>query len=874
MLTGNAALYLRRFIDNPGFSAVSARARLLLAFTVLSVSAMLLASVGWMGLSNTDYALQQFERQALPDIARSLELAERTANLAAVAPYVASASGPFMLQGENRVLREKVDRVLQLAAAIPQLDAAAPNLPALLNRLEQTVNELIELTRQQLFLREDMRQHNYQLGLYQDTAAAGASAGSADLLFAASHAPTAAALARIEQRFTQLLTGLSAGVREQQSPVALELFKLRRAQLQMQQRSDFLLASTRAISEQLSGEVQRFVDRIQLRMAEQSQQVGREVASGKTGIFAITLLCIFAALLGIWMVRELVQQLAGVTRVMSRLAAGDREQQTPAIERRDEIGDLARAFQVFRDNALAMDRMTDHLQEQTRLLETVFQTINDGLSVFDEQGRLLAWNPQYQAILELPSEQLKKGMTIEQVHRLLPRSAQQSKALNGMVLDVEEVNLLRKHQPQRFERYFSNGKVVEFRSTPMPDGGFVTLYSNLTERKAIEAQLRQSQKMEVLGQLTGGVAHDFNNLLAAMVGNLQMLESRLLEQQLAGRPSGQPAPESKELRYARRALAAAERGGNLTQRLLAFARKQHLEPEPTAVDELIEGMLDLIEYSVGANINIELFLNAGDWIVNIDPSQLENALLNLAINSSAVMPDGGELTFTTRQLGQQLLNGQQVDAVMIRVTDTGSGIEAAHLARVFEPFFTTKEVGQGSGLGLSMVYGFVKQSGGDIRIHSEVGQGTRIEILLPRGEADEIPVKHASSRALAQGHQQRLLLVEDDDEVRLVAEDMLVRLGYRVKSVSSAEQAQQLLHQQADVELVFTDINLGAGMNGVQLAQQIRQHWPDLPVLFSSGLSRSQLSEHYGLESTARLLPKPYRLEALADALQHALAGE
>ena len=862
---------------NSLFFEFSVRVRLLLAFAVLSFSAMVLAIVGWVGLSNTESAFFQFEQQALPDISRSLELAERTANLAAVAPYVATASGPFVLQGENKLLRQKIDTVLTLARDLPQLDAAAPNLKNLLVRLNLTINELIELTRQQLFLREDVRQYSYQLGLLDADPPTekplSTSVWLKDLLLAASQAETLIELDRIRGRIEQVTSSSRAltTTGKEKSILQIELieqlFERRREQLMLKIRSGFLLSSTRAISEQLTGEVKLFVDQLQKSITAQSQQIGGEAASGKTGILVISLLCIAAALGGIWRVRELVYNLTAVTDLMTRLASGDRQRQTPAVDRHDEIGDLARAFQVFRENAVQMDRMTDHLQEQSRLLETVFENINDGLSVFDHEGKLVAWNPQYLSILELPEGLLERGMSIERVHGFLPRYAKETVALDGMVLDMEEVNLLRKQKPQRFERHFSNGKVVEFRSSPMPDGGFVTLYSNLTERKAIEAQLRQSQKMEVLGQLTGGVAHDFNNLLAAMVGNLQLLESKILE--------ADPAQDSKQLIYSRRALAAAERGSNLTQRLLAFARKQRLEPEPIQVDELIEGMLDLIEYSVAPTIDIRLYLKSDNWIVNVDPVQLENALLNLAINSSSAMTDNGQLTFTTQKSERLLLNGVETDGVVIRVTDTGSGIADEHISRVFEPFFSTKEIGEGSGLGLSMVYGFVKQSGGDIRVQSEVGQGTRIEILLPKAETNTESLEEqkalVDNQSLIKGQGEQVLVVEDDLSVRAVADEMLQELGYQVLTAASAEQALSILSHDNSVDLLFTDVNLGAGMNGIQLSLQVNECWPDVSVLLTSGLNRTQLEERYRLNELISVLPKPYFQSTLARAVSNTL---
>ncbi|MDO6784300.1 PAS-domain containing protein [Neptunomonas phycophila] len=867
---------------------MQARTRLMLAFTILAGSTMALAMVGWIGLNNTATALNEFERQALPDISRSLALAERTANLAAVAPYVANTSSPSMLQSLSNTLEEKIHIVLTMAKDIPELDNAAPQLPALLERLEKTVTELISLTRQHLLLREDIRQVEYRLTLLKERIKEKSLASNPnnrqvlslllmlDQLNSATQQSDMDRLSLIQQSFSDALDAFGAQDTLNASPLpsqmapmlsefqalglgARNVYSVRRDQLILQQRRAFLLASTRAVSDQLSGEVKLFVDNVQQQITAQSDQVGNAVNSGKTSILLFTLLCFTATLGGIWVVRELTGHLGRVTKVMTRLAAGEKQLPTPAVERRDEIGELARAFEVFRENAVEIDRISQNLKEQSRLLETIFENINDGLSVFDENNRLIAWNPQYVSILELPANQLKPGMPIESIHPLLSQEAQDSWALDGMALDRDEVNQLRKQRTQRFERHFPGGRVVEFRSNPMPDGGFVTLYSDLTERKTIEAQLRQSQKMEVLGQLTGGVAHDFNNLLAAIFGNLQLLEDSL--------PAG-----GKQLRYAQRALSAAERGKSLTQRLLAFSRKQLLQPETTEVDGLIEGMLDLMEYSVGEQTEIQLDLQAAGWWVSVDPSQLENALLNLAINSSAAMPNGGSVSFKTRQLTDQLLNGRRCDLLAITVSDTGCGIPQSILRRVFEPFFTTKEIGEGSGLGLSMVYGFVKQSNGDIHITSAEGKGTQIEIWLPRVIET---TTQANSTLLTQentkGSGQHVLLVEDDAQVAQTAEALLESLGYQVTVVNHAVGAMDALDKANDVALVLTDINLGSAVNGVQLSDMINERWSALPVLLTSGLHKQQLKQRYGLLDSHALLAKPYTRDELAVAVHRRL---
>lgn len=841
---------------------VRARTRLLLAFLILASSCSALAFMGWRSLEDTATAVDAFEQHSLPEISRSLELAERTANLAAIAPYLAAVSSPFMLQGLSQTLEEKITHVLELAANLPRLDAASPDLRPLLTQLEQNTKNLIATTRQILFTREDMRQDSWQLQQLQNL-----SNGQQQLvqqLQLAIRADDPRELETLQQGLQPL---------QQQYPLTSapglpeRLLERRLQQLRLQEQSAWLLASTRAISEQLSNSVTHFVDQARLRINQESRQVAHTATSGQTGIIIISLLCLVAAGAGIVLVHGLSSGLEQVTRVMSQLAEGQLPQQTPALERHDELGELARAFEVFRENAVEKERISRNLQEQTRLLETVFSNISDGLSVFDDQGRLLAWNPRYASMLELPAHQIRRGMTLNELHNLLPPAARDSWTQIGTLIDSTTINDARRYGPLRFERHFSNGREVEFRSSPLPDGGFVTLYTDLTERKAIEAQLRQAQKMEVLGQLTGGVAHDFNNLLAAMFGNLQ-----LLEDSLAGGQGISTSQSERALTRVRRALAAAERGSSLTRRLLAFSRKQQLHPVATEVDSLIEGMEDLFKYSIAQSIRLDLQLQSAPALVEVDPGQLENALLNLAINASAAMSGGGTLTIRT-----SVLTAQPLPQLQILIRDTGCGIPREHLNRVFEPFFTTKDIGEGSGLGLSMVYGFVKQSSGDIRIDSEVGAGTRISIQLPLASSAQ-PSEAAIKRDdTAPGHnpppdgQPALLLVEDDIQVAEVTREQLQCLGYQVHHCSNAEQARHYLSNTDLLPLlVFSDINLGSGATGLQLRHWIQQQWPGLPVLLTSGLTARQLQERYG-ENPQPLLSKPYQQQQLAQMLSTCL---
>lgn len=401
--------------------------------------------------------------------------------------------------------------------------------------------------------------------------------------------------------------------------------------------------------------------------------------------------------------------------------------------------------------------------------------------------------------------------------------------------------------------------------------GIVVNSRDITELKQREDQLRQAQKMEAVGQLTGGVAHDFNNLLTAIIGNLEMACLQL--------------DDSAEVRpLIETASRAAERGATLTQHLLAFARRQPLAPERVDVGELLANMSALLERTLGSDIEIEVDVAETLWPVQADASQLQNAIINLAINARDAMPEGGRLTIAAgnRQGGGAGNDGADSlpagDYVAISVRDTGTGMTPETLKRAFEPFFTTKEVGRGSGLGLSMVFGFAKQSGGHASAESTPGAGTTISLFLPRAgeatvavpvEAATAPVATAATAPPTGGA--TVLLVEDDADVRMIAVTALTRAGYAVLPASDGQEALALLEQHPEIDMLFTDVLLPGGMTGRDIAVVARQRRPELPVLFASGYTRETLSEQGRLLPEVDLLQKPYTARILVDRIARAI---
>ena len=400
----------------------------------------------------------------------------------------------------------------------------------------------------------------------------------------------------------------------------------------------------------------------------------------------------------------------------------------------------------------------------------------------------------------------------------------------------------------------------------------VTLEHQIAERteqlRVKEEALRQSQKMEVVGQLTGGVAHDFNNLLQIIMGNLDTARRSL---------PGASARTSKALESA---ANGARRAASLTQRLLAFSRRQPLNPKPIDVNALVSGMSDLLHRTLGEITDVLTVRGAGLWRVEADATELESAILNLALNARDAMPQGGRLTIETANtdidraysvLHAEVLPGQYVS---ISVSDTGTGMSQDAISRAFEPFFTTKPVGEGTGLGLSQVYGFVKQSGGHVKIYSEVGQGTCVKIYLPRlSGAVRIDIPDEQPAPPEAASEETILVVEDDDDVRAYSVEILRELGYRVIEAHDGPSALRLLERQFRVDLLFTDVVLPGGMTGAQVAAQARGVKPDLKVLFTTGYARNAIVHHGRLDQGVQLITKPFSMADLATRIRDVLDG-
>jgi PAS domain S-box-containing protein len=495
----------------------------------------------------------------------------------------------------------------------------------------------------------------------------------------------------------------------------------------------------------------------------------------------------------------------------------------------------------------------------------IARATNDVVWDWDVVGGVVWWNEGMRTLFGYPAEKLEAGPE-SWTNRVHPDD------LKGVMKSIDSV-IRGTASTWSGEYRFMH---ADGRALTVIDRGFVIRNEagvavrmlgsmvDISERLALDAQLRQSQKLEAVGHLTGGVAHDFNNLLTVILGNATQLNEAL-----AADPQLQSLAAMTE--------TAAQRGAELINRMLAFSRRQALDPKVLDINGLLGGMEGLFRRTLPEDIELEFVPGADLWASEVDPGQLELALLNLVVNARDAMPEGGKLTIQTANAqlddafvrqNPEVLPGQYV---MVCVADTGTGMSAQVLQRVFDPFFTTKEVGKGSGLGLSMVYGFVTQSRGHVSLQSEEGQGTVAKLYFPRALAAMEPAPVPRVSAPAAGGHEHILIVEDDDLVREHVVAQLLGLGYKVTHASSGQQALDLLPGMNDLALLFTDVVMPGGMSGRDLAREVRAQRPGIKVLFTSGYSEDAIVHNGRLDPGVHLLSKPYRRKALAEKVRQVL---
>jgi len=490
-----------------------------------------------------------------------------------------------------------------------------------------------------------------------------------------------------------------------------------------------------------------------------------------------------------------------------------------------------------------------------QVLQATLDSVREGVGALDQRSRLRAWNKSFLSMLGLAGRDLRPGA-------LLPLKEADTNELSqrvrevGMAAQATNRPVLVEHQEER-------GTSVEIFHNPMADGGYVLTLLDVTERRQVEEALRQAQKLESMGQMTGGVAHDFNNLLTVIIGSLGLLR----------RTIGRDDKASERIDMI---SIAAERAARLTRQLLAFARRQPLQPEIVNLDHVMQETLPLVRRAVGESITVECITAGGLWNTTVDTSEFQSAVLNLAINARDAMPDGGKLTIEMANAAlDDAYAARHVEVepgqyVLFAITDTGKGMDRATLGRALDPFFTTKPAGEGTGLGLPHVYGFVKQLGGHLKIYSEVGEGTTVKLYLPRSFGEKI-AQPAPLTVLAVTGTETVLVVDDDQIVRATVASMLEDFGYTVLLAQNGAEALAILERGTKIDLLFTDVVMPGTISGRQLAERAVEILPTLKILFTSGYTENAIVHNGRLDAGVELISKPYRREQLAAKVRRVL---
>lgn len=749
----------------------SARGRLLI-FNLLVVAVTLMVSgVAVLGFRHASQMQEQVQQQTLDDMTGSMNLARDTANVATAAVRLSQVVGALEYKSEAERLRQMqaaLRQSLQQLALAP-LAGQEPELVARIirrsNELQQSVNGMLERGQRRHLERNALLSSLYQNQSYLRHLQAiqlrtGDSVPDAQRL-AEMDRLIVAAIDTPSPRATILQMGIIAGrlpsaavqptinaVLQDFNAELRKLSPLSAALAQSDLAISWYMFHIKALVAILNSDINQYVAQVAQASAQRTAQSHQELRSGIVFISAFALLAlIITGFAGWYIYRNLGSNLTAIARAMSRLAHGEQDVSVPALQRRDELGDLARAFSIFARNTASLARTSRLLKEKTTQLEI-----------------------------------------------------------------------------------------------------------DRTERQGLEEALLHSQKLKAVGQLTGGLAHDFNNLLAVVIGSLELAD-----------------PHSPDAPRISRALKAAERGALLTQRLLAFSRKQSLHPHAVEMKPLLENLGELMRHSLPATITLEIEAQQPAWPAWIDVSQLENAIINLVMNARDAM-EGQSGVIKIRTWNQRVTrsDGRRQDMVALEVIDRGCGMSQTIKAQVFEPFFTTKQTGSGSGLGLSMVYGFVRQSGGRVEIESAPGQGTIVRLQLPRSTLAVTSHNDAPVATEASQEDQLVLVLEDEADVRQTLCEQLHLLGYLTLEAETGEQALKMLATTTEVELLISDLMLPGSLSGAEVVNQVRTLWPALPVLLISG--QDLRPAHNPQLPDVQLLRKPFTRAQLAQALRKVMA--
>lgn len=805
----------------------SVRGRLWAALTLLSVAVLSASAVTWFALQRVDARLQDLHQETLSQVAQALDLSKRSADLATSAPYLLNQRSNFLIEQEGAKLLTVLDRV---RADWPEtrfagVDNGQPPVSNILDSMTAGVTDLVAASSSLDALQAQLRQQTAVLGVLRNTVTTMISTPGDDdatrLLWWSLQSMNADALnaayagnligvgeeqrhflrQRLILRNSLLNPDQEAFLSRLEGAVwgSLGVFELRRLELSSNLEAQNALFRIRHDANRINDLAGEYADQAEAFLARERAASSSTIRVTRISVMAISAISLaLAVTAALYVSRYVTFNITRVSAAMVRLANGDRASALPRrLGGRDEIGDLFRSFRSFRANALRLDRSNRQLDQRNALFEKVFSNISDGIAIADATGRVSARNPAFVKILNLPEGAHEAFCFVDWLY--------QGRFANA----AQKIEL--KHDHRGFcELVSSQGQVLEMRASKLPDDGRVWLVVDVTERRKMSDRLQQIDRIETLGKVAGDTAHDFANILSTIRTHAHLLDKR----------HNEDAGESLE------AIGnAVEFGASLTDRLLAFARKQSLTPELVDLNTLIEGMADLVEIGLKPKVQLTISLPSKPLHVRADPGQLESALFNLLLNANNAIEEKGNISVT--------LDKHDTNQARIQIVDDGQGMASDVLDHAIEPFFTTREAEGGTGLGLSIVYGFIRQTGGYLNIESEVDQGTQIEVLLPLALADDVHSTPAHSRTS--------LLVEDDPNTRAAVRKLLQDLGYDVTTSDTGTTALSLL-QDSCFDLLLSDLDLGGTIDGLELVDAAKRAHRDIKTVIMSGKSTAKES--------------------------------
>lgn len=816
-------------------SRPTVRARLLLALVALATATLIVGATSWMTLRQATGRLDRLHDDTLAAVDQALGLSRQATDLATRGPYLLTIESPFRLGQEADAARALVAGIM---ASLGPQDAVIADT---LRGMDDSIRDLVMAALARVALTDQILRRNARItalerrfsnlaGTLRATLPEGRDwltlQRIARALQGAGRTDNLVTVGEFQREFHGLVRGMEArSDAAGRGDLALlrtlaegrnGLFELRRLELSRQIAAEGALARIRRGAEAVSLHAAEVTARAQSEIAAERARTVSAIAFAKGVIVFVGLISAAVALATALFVSGYVTgNLRSISDAMMRLAVGDRSTRLPRGEHAgDEIGKLFHAFRAFRANILRLDRSNRQLAQRNALFQNLYDGMSDGLAILSDSGNLIARNSRLAAVLRLDPEGLKGRPAMADL--------------------LAGAGWARVAGPHGFaELLHPDGRVVELRESRLATGGSVMLLSDASERRALEDRLRQAQRTEALGKIAGEVAHDFGNILSTISTCLHLMET---------------APPDRIAALRQSLGAALDLGGALTQRLLAFARRLHLEPEVMDLNGLVEGVEDLIALALEDRITLRITPCSTPLLVRIDPGQMESALLNLCLNAAQAIEGAGTIRIN--------LDLASEDRALIAVTDTGCGMSPEVLAHAMEPFYTARADGTGTGLGLAMVYGFIRQSGGDVQITSTPGQGTTVQLMLPLCRADG-PVLPALGR---------VLLVEDDPADADHARHVLG--GADLHAVCSATEAEALIAAAPAFDLVLTDLHLGLDPAGWRIAEAALRRDPRSRAIVLSGRLPAAHPLITRFPGRAFCLPKPLDPAALAACLQ------